>query len=148
MSKEDCINIIMRMQSKLDRPLEYKDFKNPKMDEIGITIIKKYWGTLNKMKEALGLEIIQESMVDKQLSKEDFYKTVQNIFDYLHNENRDFTTTREINDNKNWSTYGTLDRMCKKYYGKKFINYLSSYGITFGNKGHGLNYDFEDGEHV
>lgn len=148
LSKEDCINIIMRMQSKLDRPLEYKDFKNPKIDEIGITIIKKYWGTLNKMKEALGLEIIQESMVDKQLSKEDFNKTVQNIIDYLHNENRDFITTREINDNKNWSTYGTLDRMCKKYYGKKFINYLSSYGIAFGNQGHGLNYDFEDGEHV
>lgn len=138
----------MKMQSKLDRPLEYKDFKNPKIGEIGIISVKKYWGTLNKMKKDLGLEITQESMIDKQLSKEDFDKTVQNIIDYLRDANRDFTTTREINDNNNWSTYGTIDRMCKKYYNKKFIDHLSSYGISFGNQGHGLNYDFEDGEHV
>lgn len=148
LSKDDCIKVIMKMQSKLDRPLEYKDFKNPKIGEIGIISVKKYWGTLNKMKKDLGLEITQESMIDKQLSKEDFDKTVQNIIDYLRDENRDFTTTREINDNNNWSTYGTLDRMCKKYYDKKFIDHLSSYGISFGNQGHGINYDFEDGEHV
>ena len=148
LSKDDCINIIMNMQSKIDRPLECKDFKNPKIDEIGITLIKKYWGTLNKMKEDLKLEIIQESMIDKHFSKEDFDKTVQNVINYLHNENRDFITTKEINDNNNWPTYGTLDRICKKYYGKKLIEHLSNYGVSFGKQGCGLNYDFEDGEHV
>lgn len=39
----------MNMQLKLDRLLEYKDFKNPNMGEIGITLIKKYWCSLNKM---------------------------------------------------------------------------------------------------
>lgn len=51
LTKEDCVNIIMNMQSKFNRPLEYKDFKNPNMDEIGVTMIKKYWGSLNKMKK-------------------------------------------------------------------------------------------------
>lgn len=148
LSKEDCIAIIMNMQSKLDRPLEYKDFKNPSMDEIGITAIKKYWGSLNKMKTELGLEIVQESTVDKQLSKEDFDKVVENIIDFLKQEGRNFTTTREINDNKNWSSLSTLDRMSKKYYDTSFTEYLSNLGIVFGKQGNGLNYDFSDGEHV
>lgn len=116
LSKNDCMNIIRNMQSKIDRPLEYKDFKNPSIDEIGVTMIKKYWGSLNKMKKELGFEIVQENMMDKQLSKEDFDDTINKIITYLSNENRNFTTTREINENSNWSSYSTLDRMCKKYY--------------------------------
>lgn len=148
LSKENCIDIIMKMQSKLDRPLEYKDFKNPAMDEIGITAIKKYWGSLNKMKIELGLEIVQESMMDKQLSKEDFDNTVCNILVFLKNEDRNFTTTREMDDNENWSSYSTLDRMSKKYYNISFTEYLKTFGVVFGKQGNGLNYDFEDGEHV
>lgn len=148
LSKDDCIDIIMKMQSKLNRPLEYKDFKNPAMDEIGITAIKKYWGSLNKMKTELGLEIVQESMMDKQLSKEDFDNTVCNILVFLKNEGRNFTTTREINDNDGWVSHGTLDRMSKKYYGVNLVEHLGTFGIVFGKQGNGLNYDFEDGEHV
>lgn len=148
LTKEDCVDIIMKMQSKLDRPLEYKDFKNPSMDEIGVTAIKKYWGSLNKMKTELGLEIVQEYMMDKQLSKEDFDNTVCNIIEFLKNEGRNFTTTREINDNKNWARHCTLDRMSKKYYGVNLVAHLSTFGIIFGKQGNGINYDFEDGEHV
>lgn len=148
LTKEDCVDIIMKMQSKLDRPLEYKDFKNPAMDEIGVTAIKKYWGSLNKMKTELGLEIVQENMMDKQLSKEDFDNTVCNIIEFLKNEGRNFTTTREINDNKNWARHCTLDRMSKKYYDVNLVAHLSTFGIVFGKQGNGLNYDFEDGEHV
>lgn len=148
LTKEDCVNIIMNMQSKFNRPLEYKDFKNPNMDEIGVTMIKKYWGSLNKMKKELGLEIVQESMMDKQLSKEDFDATVKNILDFLAKENRNFTTTRDIHESSQWSSYGTLDRMSKKYYGVNFIKYFSNFGIVFGNQGQGLNYDFDDQEHV
>lgn len=148
LSKEDCIHIIMKMQSKLNRPLEYKDFRNPTMDEIGVTAIKKYWGSLNKMKSEIGLEIVQESMMDKQLSKEDFDKTIQDIIDFLDKEGRNFTTTREINENGNWSRYGTLDRMSKKYYSIGLVEYLKEFNILFGKQGNGLNYDFADGEHV
>ena len=148
LTKDDCIKIILNMQSKLDRPLEYKDFRNPNIDEIGVTIIKKYWGSLNKMKQELGLKIVQESMMNKQLSKENFDETVKNILSFLHKECRNFTTTREIHENSDWASYGTLDRMSKKYYGVNFIKHLNTFGITFGNQGRGINYDFDDGEHI
>lgn len=148
LTKDDCIKIIFNMQSKLDRPLEYKDFRNPNIDEIGVTMIKKYWGSLNKMKQELGLEIVQESMMDKQLSKEDFDETARSILSFLHKEDRNFTTTREIHENGDWASYGTLDRMSKKYYGVNFIKHLNTFGITFGNQGRGINYDFNDGEHI
>lgn len=148
LTKDDCIKIILNMQSKLDRPLEYKDFKNPNIDEIGVTMIKKYWGSLNKMKHELELEIVQESMMDKQLSKEDFDETVKSILNFLHKEGRNFTTTREIHENSDWASYGTLDRMSKKYYDINFIKHLNTFGITFGNQGRGINYDFDDGEHI
>ena len=38
--------------------------------------------------------------------------------------------------------------MCKKYYSIGLVQYLSSFGIYFGKQGNGLNFDFEDGEHV
>lgn len=148
LTKDDCIKIILNMQSKLDRPLEYKDFRNPNIYEIGVTIIKKYWGSLNKMKQELGLKIVQESMMDKQLSKEDFDETVRSILNFFHKECRNFTTTREIHENSDWASYGTLDRMSKKYYGVSFIKHLNTFGITFGNQGRGINYDFDDGEHI
>lgn len=148
LTKDDCIKIILNMQSKLDRPLEYKDFKNPNIDEIGITMIKKYWGSLNKMKHELELKIVQESMMDKQLSKEDFDETVKSILNFLRKEGRNFTTTREIHENSDWASYGTLDRMSKKYYDINFIKHLNTFGITFGNQGRGINYDFDDGEHI
>ena len=44
------------------------------------------------MKEELGLEIVQESMMDKQLSKEDFDETISNIIKFLSKEKRNFTT--------------------------------------------------------
>lgn len=100
------------------------------------------------MKVELGLEITQESMMDKQLSKNDFDQTVEEIINYLHSEGRNFITTREINDDNRLARYGTLDRMCKKYYKEKLTEHLLARGISFGKQGHGLNYDFDDGEHV
>jgi len=46
------------MQSKLDRPLMKKDFTNPSQDSIGVGMIKTHWGSMNKMKEELGLVIV------------------------------------------------------------------------------------------
>ena len=146
--KEKIKNIDINDKIFEELKLEYKDFKNPTMDEIGVTAINKYWGSLNKMKTELGLEIVQESMVDKQLSKEDFDKTVQNIIEFIKSDDRNFTTTREIDDNKNWASYSTLDRMSKKYYNISFTEYLKTFGVIFGKQGNGINYDFKDGEHV
>ena len=148
LTKDECVEIILKMQSKLSRPLEYDDFRNPSCNEIGITTVRKYWGSVNKMKAELGLEIIQENMIDKQLSKDDFDNMINDIIYYLNDDNRDFITTREIDDNSHWATYGTLDRMSKKYYNTNLVNHLSVFGISFGKQGRGFNYDFNDGEHT
>ena len=75
-------------------------------------------------------------------------KQLEEIINYLHSEGRNFITTREINDDNRLARYGTLDRMCKKYYKEKLTEHLLARGISFGKQGHGLNYDFDDGEHV
>ena len=38
--------------------------------------------------------------------------------------------------------------MSKKYFNISFTEYLKTFGIVFDKQGNGLNYDFEDGEHV
>lgn len=133
---------------KLNRPLEYKDFLNPTRDTIGITYVNRYWGSLNKMKAELGLEIIQENMSNKQLSLSDFDKQIEDILLFLKENNRNFATSREINKNTKWASYGTLSKMCQKYYHIKLVDYLLSKGIFLGKQGQGLNYNFADGECV
>lgn len=147
-TKEKVIKLIYKLQNETNRPLMYDDFRGRGCYHPSIEMIKQYWGTINKMKEELGLEIIQESMINKQLSKIDFDKEINDIVNFLKLDGRNFITTREINGNKNWSSYWTLERMCKKYYSIGLVQYLSSFGIYFGKQGNGLNFDFEDGEHV
>ena len=148
LSKDECINRIYRMQQNLNRPLIYQDFKNPSIDTIGVTYIKKYWGSLNKMKEELGLEIVQESMSAKHLTKEQFDNVINQISLDLLNSNKNFITTREINLCNKYPNYGTLSKLCKNYYGIGLVEHAQKYNIYFGKQGHGINYIFEDGEHT
>ena len=148
LSKEDCIKIIYSMQNSLDRPLEYDDFRNPNKNSVGITEIRRYWNTMNNMKKALGLAINQESMIDKQITKDVLDNAINNILDYLQSENRMFITTREINNLSFCSRYSSLDRACRKYYNEKLIDRLNDFGICLGKQGRGFNYDFDDGEHT
>ena len=148
LTKDKCIGIIYDMQNKLDRPIMYDDFRNPTKDTIGITYINKYWGSLNKMKKELGLDVVQESMMDKHLTKEQFDRVIEEIALDLLNSGRDFITTREINANKKYPNYYTLDKSCRVYYGIGLVEYVKQYNICFGKQGHGINYNFDDGEHT
>ena len=51
LSKEEVISIIHNMQATLNRPLMYDDFRNPLENTIGISEIRKYFKTMNNMKE-------------------------------------------------------------------------------------------------
>lgn len=148
LSKEDCVEMIYSMQNSLDRPLEYDDFRNPNQNSVGITEIRRYWNTMNNMKKELGLTVNQESMTDKQITKDVLDNDVNNILDYLQSENRAFITTREINNLGCCSRYLSLDRACRKYYNEKLIDRLNDFGICLGKQGRGFNYDFDDGEHT
>jgi len=96
-SKDEIIKIVLDMQRKINKPLMYDDFRNPTKDTIGITEIKKYFGSMNKMKEELGLEIIQENMYDKVKSKDEMLSDMQNFI----NELGRIPTSDEIDSNKN-----------------------------------------------
>lgn len=148
MPKEQCEEKIIEMARKYNRPLKYDDFRGHEYGQVTIQMIRNYWGSLNKMKQDLGLEINQESMIDKQLSKEDFNDTINQICEYVKYDNRNFITTREINKNKNWCNTGTLQKMSKKYYDCNLQDLLLKHNVTLGKQGNGICFDFEDGEHV
>lgn len=94
-SKEKAIEIILNMQSKLNRPLMYDDFKNPNINEIGIGTIKKIWGSMNKMKKDLKLEIIQEDMKAKHKNRDELLKDLK---DFINKLGR-LPNSYEIDDN-------------------------------------------------
>lgn len=147
-TKEKVAKLVYKMQAELNRPLMYDDFRGNGCYHVPIEIIREYWGTINKMKDELGLEIIQESMVDKHLSKEEFENTLLDIKKYVVSDNRNFITTKEINSNDKWVNADTLRRYAKKYYDKSLTGIFEDYGISIGKQGRGINFDFEDGEHI
>ncbi len=87
-------------------------------------------------------------MNNKQLSLSDFDKQIDDILLFLKENNRNFTTSREINEGTRWASYGTLSKMCQKYYHIKLVDYLLDKGIYLGKQGRGLDYTFDDGEHT
>lgn len=82
-SKELATKIIYKMQSKLDRPLMMSDLSNPTKEEIGMGTINKIWGSFNKMKVELGLEIVQEDMISKQKSEKEMLQDLQKLINKL-----------------------------------------------------------------
>ena len=147
-TKEKMIKCIYKLQKELNRPLLYDDFRGTGCYHPPIKFIKKYWGTINNMKKELGLEVIQESMMDRHLSKEDFNMVIRDICAYVNSDNRNFITTTEIDSNKNWNNSQSLRKYAKEYYRTTLSSILLKYNIHLGQQGHGINFDFNDGEHV
>lgn len=147
-SKEKVVSLIYKMQSKLDRPLMYDDFRGSGCYHISIDIIKKYWKNMNDMKQELGLEIVQESMIDRHLNKEEFDCMIEDICLFVHNDNRNFITTNEIVDNKKWLNDDSLNRLSKLYYNLSLNEVLLQNNVSLGKQGRGINFNFSDGEHV
>lgn len=146
LSKAECERIIRYMQDSLTRPLMYDDFRHPQSGSVGIAQIKKYWGTVNKMKKDLGLEINQESMTDKIVTEEVLSHDIHKICNKLNEECRDFLTTKEIDSFSFCSNYISLNKACLKYRGKKLNEVLLEKGVHFGERGRGTKYIFSDGE--
>lgn len=145
-SKEKAIKTIYKMQSKLDRPLMYDDFRYPKLDEIGNHTIIKYWGTMNKMKEDLGLEIIQESMIDKQKSKEEMLEDIKLICNEIYiKEGRKTIIRSDFNNNNKCLTYQTYYKKLKEY-GIEMRDFIERLGFNVVNSGCGMSHTYKDGE--
>lgn len=146
LNKEQCIEIILKMSKEYNRPLMYDDFRGTGYGHVSIQMIRDYWGSVNKMKKALGLEIIQESMVDKQLSEEETIEQIKIICDYVKQEGRNFTTTREIDNLSTTVASDTLRRMVKKYFKMSLPEYFKLHEIDMGKEGQGITFKFDDGE--
>ncbi|MBU5332111.1 hypothetical protein KQI61_07855 [Anaerocolumna aminovalerica] len=147
-TKEKAINLIYKMQKQLNRPLMYDDFRGTGCYKVPIIYINKYWGTMNKMKEDLGLEVIQENMIDKKLSKSKFVEQINLLCKIAESENRKFITTYNINNCKDVLDINTLRKYSKLYFNKSLSDYIKSLGFAMGMKGSGLNFKFDDGEQV
>lgn len=147
-TKEKMTTLIYRLQEEINRPLMYDDFRGIGCYHPPLKLILEYWGTINNMKKELGLEIIQESMIEKHLSKEDFDIMLLDICKYVKNDNRDFITTAEIDSNNQWNNSQSLRRYAKDYYNTTLTDVLLKHNIRLGKQGSGINFDFEDGEHV
>lgn len=147
-TKEECIKLIYDMQSKLNRPLMYDDFRKSGANKTTISNINKFWGSLNKMKEDLGLEIIQEDMTSKKLDKKDFIEHINFIVSTLKKDEYNFVTTKIIDSDKRFIDSSTLRRYAKEYLNLSFTELFELYDIKCSKSGCGMNYDFEDGEHV
>ena len=107
MSKELATKKVLELQHKLNRPLIIDDFQNiNRDDDIGISTINNHWGSFNKMKEELGLEIIQECMTTKHKPKEEMVDDMNTFINQLGR----LPSAKEINENKDMNSAGTYCR--------------------------------------
>lgn len=142
------IDLIYKLQNQIKRPLLYDDFRGSGCYHPPINAIKFYWGTINNMKKELGLEIIQESMIDRMITKDELDMTLKNICNYVKSDDRNFITTDEIDKNKKWLNADSLQKTIKKYYNTNLQTLLEQEHISLGKQGRGTTFDFKDGEHT
>lgn len=150
-TKEEAKNIILKMQSKLDRPLMYDDFRNPNKDEIGITTVKKFWGTMNKMKRELGLIVNQEDMVHKHIDDINIYiNDLHNICDKtLEKYNRNNITMFDIEEFtelniKGHAIFENIKKIGSNITARKIIESYKDFKLQ--KEGFGSIHRFIDGE--
>lgn len=151
LSKEEIIEKILNKQSKLNRPLMYDDFRNnDTFDDIGIHTINNIFGSLNMMKQELGLKINQEDMVSKSIK--DFNLVISDIKHICNKvfeiDNRKTITGKDID---NFTQLNISQQTIRKYCnenGYTLRNIITDYGFELQNEGTGLTYSFDDGERV
>lgn len=149
LTKEDCIKLIYKKQKEYCRPLMYDDFRNPKYGDVSLYMIRKYWGTINKMKEELGLIINQENMIEKSLNSEEYEIQYKMLINYLNNENYKYITQRELVEilkDLDLCVLSSMDKYTHKYKNLSLINRIKSDGFNIGNRGCGSHIQFDDGE--
>lgn len=144
-SKEMATSVIYNMQQKLNRPLEYDDFRTPLSNEVGHACISKHWGTVNNMKRDLGLEIIREDMITRELTVEQAQDDVLRICKTIERrKNRKHITCGDIDELGSHKS-GTYRSKIQST-GTTFKDYIESLGFTLQEGGRGVITNFKNGE--
>jgi len=147
MSKEKTIEIILNMQSKLNRPLMKKDFTNPKENSIGVGMIKTHWGSMNKMKEELGLTIVGADVNELIRPIEQLEQDIIRLCNKIKlEEDRNIITKDDINNCEFTMSFTTYVKHFETQLGVKFRDYLISIGFELCKSGSGLVKHYDDGE--
>jgi hypothetical protein len=144
--KNIAIDIIYKMQSKLDSPICAKDFKNPKEGEIGIRTVINIWGEVWKMQKELGLTITGKH-ADKYSIDELKVKIINLCNKIYQDENRNIITYNDIK-NKSSVAINILQRYFKQYTNMALRDFINSLGFILPKEGNGMNFKFNDGEKV
>jgi hypothetical protein len=99
------------------------------------------------MKEELGLEIIQESMIDKQLNLDEAKEHINRLCNDIYiKEHRKIITYKDINRCNFTNNPWCYNKILLKEEGITLRNYVRSIGFDLAQEGNGLNHTFEDGE--
>lgn len=147
LSKKEIIKEIYALQTKLNRPLMYDDFRGKSKDGVKMAYIKRYWGTLNGMKKELGLQITQENMKEKSKTIDEIKQIIKNICDKVkNNENRIVISWKDFDEDPNSPNAGSLMTILKRNCGISLREYLLELGFQMQDSGSGISYTFSDGE--
>ena len=146
MPKEKAAILIYNFARKLGRPIMYDDFRGTNPLVPGIHYINAHWGTMNKMKQDLGLEINQEDMVARHLSKEEFVKQMNELFSMADDNHVEFITRSFIDSLDDFNASTALDKYAHDYFDLSLAEYIQVNGHQTGKQGCGCIYEFEDGE--
>lgn len=145
LSKQDVIDIVMKMQEQKGSPLDIYDFYPKQKDGVGIRIIRKYWGELWLMQKELGMKITGKH--GSILSDEDALKEIELICNKVKNiENRTLITHKDFRKYGTYSDNRKYAEVCKKLKNMTFREYIVSLGYELQKAGNGMNYKFDDGE--
>lgn len=79
-TKEECDRAIQYMLDNYGENICYDDFRNPKLNEIAVAVLNKYYGSLNNMKLKFSANINKESMYHKSKSKEEMLSDLYNLY--------------------------------------------------------------------
>lgn len=124
----------------------YDDFRGHGCYSVSFSHISRYWGTMNKMKQELGLEVIQPQMI--KVTQESFDKTIQILKQYLLDNDKNFITISEWNSLNFDGLYkfSSIARFVEENYKMSISDYLLNHGIRMGEAGEGIKNIFNDGE--
>lgn len=145
-SKEEVVKIIYDMQSKLDRPIDSRDFRVKQEGCIGIRTIIKYWGEVWLMQKELGLTITGKH--SSILSSDECLNEIKTLCNTVYEEeNRKVIT---IDDFRKYATYSDARpyrEACNKT-GETLKTYIEHLGFALQDAGTGFNYIYDDTERV
>lgn len=146
-TREMATNIILSKFKQQNGKLKKEDFSNPNKEEISISVIKRIWGSFNKMLNDLELPINQLGTDELRKSTDELELDIKRLCEYKYKENGHKHICLDDIRNCEWcSSVGTYGKQFKKEFNMTLCEYISYIGYIPNGSGMGMIYNFENGE--